>query len=150
MTRPHNKWDDVSRIQYADSLKVGRQRFAKTFGFAPDSKKVDAAIIGLFGEADDRRIDGQVQESTIAVPIELILALTLREGFGRGKGRTRKSNPHKRKFLLAIKKAERLRTKFIAEEMPRGAARDRAIREVAEQEGVDASILRDQMSRSRK
>jgi hypothetical protein len=150
MTGNRQKWQDVTLIAQAESLKVARERFFKKFGFKIDSKEVDAEIMEAFEVAENRWLDGEDQDDTVAIPIELIFALTLREGFARGKGRRRKSNVKKRKLILAIGTAEKLRAENVAAGMGKGEARERAIQETAEREGVDASILRDQMGRSRK
>jgi hypothetical protein len=150
MTGAPQKWQEVSFIEQAESLKVGRERFFKKFGFKIDSKEVDAKIREAFDVAENRWLDGEDQDDTVAIPIELILALTLREGFARGKGRRRKSNWKNRELILAMGTAKKLLMQNIAEKMRKGEARDRAIRHAAELHKVDASILRDQMGRSRK
>lgn len=143
------KWQEVALIAQAESLKVARERFFKKFRFKIDSKEVDAKISEAFDAAENRWLDGEDQDGTVVVPVELILALTLRKGFARGKGRSRKPEWKNRKVILAMGTAEKLLSENIAAKMRKGEARDRAIRDAAELHRVDASILRDQMGRSR-
>jgi hypothetical protein len=148
--KANDKWDEVLRIDLIaeDSLKAGRDAYAETYGVRFDDKIIDAAIQQLFDKARARRRESY--DVTVAIPIELILAITLREGFGREPHRRKRSRWRRRTIEHAVRLANGGRIGNIAKGMRKGAARTKAINDAAEQTGVEASIIKDHMGSSRK
>jgi hypothetical protein len=155
----YKTWHDVLWISEVatDNLKKAQRCYAEDFGMTHDGNEVDAKIEQLFEEACKRWIDGDGNEvnTTVAVPIELILAITLREGFNRTGGR-RKGSPIRRHNLVsAVQWAKRRQAELRRGGMRLGAAREKAIWEAEQQYGqhrdqwfgITASMIRDNWSK---
>jgi hypothetical protein len=149
-------WDDVLwiRDRANDNLKEGRTRYAEIYGMKVSDKNIDAAILRLFDKARDRWSDGESEGVTVAVPLELLLAITLREGFKRGVGRPEKSTIRRRNLIFAISWAKKRAVQLRDEKMRKGPAKEEAINEAAERfgrshYGTTAAIIRDNWSQIR-
>jgi hypothetical protein len=136
-----------------DYLTKAHELYTLSFGKRADGKEVDAKIQLLLDEWIDRKSG----EPTVAVPIELILAITLREGFNRKAGRPKKSKMRRQNLELAVRWAKDRAAELRQNGMRPGPAKEKAIKE-AEQEygqrsrwfyGTDASIIRDNWSKIR-
>jgi catechol 2,3-dioxygenase-like lactoylglutathione lyase family enzyme len=155
----YERWHDVLCISEVgtDNLKKARQYFTEVFGMRADGKEVDRKIQQLFDEACNRWIDGESVNTTVAVPIELILAITLREGFNRKTGRQKKSPYRRHNLESAVRWAKRRATELRQNGMRRGPAKEQAIKEAEQQQcgqrvdrwfyGTDASTIRDNWSK---
>jgi hypothetical protein len=81
-------------------LARARQNFREDFRFSHDDKKrVDREIVKLLETAKDNN------EREVTLPIKLVIALTLREGFDREGHRPRRSRLDQRKLESAIRNA---------------------------------------------
>jgi hypothetical protein len=116
-----------------------------------DGKEVDLKIQELFDEACNRWIVGESIDTTVAVPIELILAITLREGFNRKTGRRKKSPYRRHNLESAVRLAKRRAAELRQNGKKAGPAKEQAIREAEQQYGrrvgrfygTNASTIRD-------
>jgi len=69
---------------FSGNVKARRQRFLQKYGYPhSDKRKVDEKIVALLEEASLSLSN----KEEVCIPIELVLALTLREGFARSPGR---------------------------------------------------------------
>jgi hypothetical protein len=64
-------------------LAEARRAYQEAFKRPVNHKSIDEEIIRLFENA----VGGEVPRFKVEVPVDLLLALVLREGFGRGRGR---------------------------------------------------------------
>jgi hypothetical protein len=164
----YEKWHDVLCISEVatDNLKEARHYFTEAFGMRADGKEVDLKIQWLFDEAcklwinrksikrksvKRKSVKRKSVKITVTVPIELILAITLREGFNRKIGRQKKAPYRRHNLEGAVRWAKRRAAELRDRGKTRGPAREQAIRE-AEQRygrrvgwfyGVNASTIRD-------
>jgi hypothetical protein len=135
----YERWHDVLWIRElaTDNLKKACRCYAEDFGMEADGKEVDAKIEQLFDEACKRWIDGESDEvnKTVAVPIELILAITLREGFNRKVGRRKVSTIRRHNLVSTVQWAKRRAADLRQSGMRAGLAKEQAIREAEQQYG---------------
>jgi len=155
----YERWRDVLWIRElaTDNLKKACRSYAKDFGMTADGKEVDAKIERLFDEACNRWIDGESDEvnTTVAVPIELILAITLREGFNRKVGRRKRSTIRWHNLVSTVRWAKRRAAELRQNGMRVGLAKEQAIKEAEQQFGqrgdqwfgINASIIKDNWSK---
>jgi hypothetical protein len=64
-------------------LAEARRAYCEAFTRPANDKSIDEEIINLFEKA----VGGEVPRFKVEVPVDLLLGLILREGFGRGRGR---------------------------------------------------------------
>jgi hypothetical protein len=127
----------VFRVRLFDKFFSGtverrREQFLKVYGYAHNDKtKVDKAIVALLDKA--KRED----EDEVRIPIDLVIALTLREGFARKQGRAWRGDTDERRLDTAIADVRRRRQ--------RGATLDTAIEAAAADNRVSVSVLRDEL-----
>jgi len=158
-TGSYKTWHDVLWISEVatDNLKKAKRCYAEDFGMTFDANEVNAKIEQLFEEACNRWInsDGGEVDSTVAVPVELILAITLREGFNRKVGRRETSPIRRRNLVGAVRWAKRRAAELQRDGMGVRRAKKQAIGE-AEQHfgqrgdqwfGITADMIRDNWSK---
>jgi catechol 2,3-dioxygenase-like lactoylglutathione lyase family enzyme len=153
----YERWRDVLCIGEVatDNLEEARQYFTEVFGMRADGKEVDLKIQQLFDEACNHWIDGESVNTRVAVPIELILAITLRKGFNRKTGRQKKSPYRRHNLESAVRWAKRRAAELRQGGMGIGPAKEQAIREAEQQYGrrvgqfygTNASTIRDNWSK---
>jgi ribosomal protein S6E (S10) len=155
----YKTWHDVLWIRElaTDNLKKAFRCYAEDFGMKADGKEVDAKIEQLFEEACTRWIDGGSDEvsTTVEVPIELILAITLREGFNRKAGRRKRSTVRFHNLVATVRWAKRRAAELRQNGKPARLAKEQAIREAEQQYGqrpdqwfgINASVIRDNWSK---
>jgi len=129
--------------EFTGNVVRARARFLRQFGFSHEDKtQVDKEIVELYESARENRAD------KVCIPLELVLALKLREGFARQFHRPAKAGSwQERRLESAIRNAWVLLRHYRAQGLRAGQARDRAIKEAAAADGVNESIVSDQMGR---
>jgi hypothetical protein len=76
-------WEEVLWALDERGLQGAREVFEEQFGVAPDAAEVDGEYIRLFEDA----LRHDQPPPRVEIPLYLLVALTLREGFGgRGRG----------------------------------------------------------------
>ena len=130
--------------RYLGNLERARQNFREDYGFSHvDKERVDREIVKYLERANDN-----LDQFKVTIPVELVIALTLREGFGREPHRTKRPALDQRKLESAIRNAWTLIRKYSSQGISKGEARNRAIREAASDEHISESVLRNEMGRS--
>jgi len=115
---------------FSGTIERRRERFLKRYGYAySDKTKVDKVILALLDKAR--------MEEEVPIPIELLIALTLRTGFARKRGRAYRGSTDERRLDAAIA--------AVAQKRQRGMALDTAINQAAGENRINASVLRDEL-----
>jgi hypothetical protein len=129
---------------FSGNVKARRQRFLQKYGYPhSDKRKVDEKIVALLEEASLSLSN----KEEVCIPIELVLALTLREGFARSPGRAWRGQADEGRLSNAISDVWKKRQRYIEEQgLKKGVATNRAIEEIAAayQYRPNVSVLRDE------
>jgi hypothetical protein len=129
-----------------------RNLYRQVFGVAVASKKIDKAIQRHVDEVIDglqEAIEEYDTDYLVAIPFRLLLAITLRKHFARGRGRPHRPSQATRNLWLAIRLARKRKAEYIRQSIRRGQATERAVSDAASRYGIPASIIRDEMGRKR-
>jgi len=146
--------DQIVHIQeVAEHDREGaRDLYRQVFGVAVASKEIDKEIqrhIDEMIEGMQEAIEEYDSDYHVAIPFRLLLAITLRNNFARGRGRPRRSRQATKNLWLAIRLARKRKTEYIRQRIPRGEATERAVSDAASRYRISASIIRYEMGRPR-
>ena len=141
------EWDDVIRIQRmaANNLISGQKLFAEIYGTGVDTNEINRAIEEVFGAAHDKFLEGESDEITVALPLHLVLAVTLLKGFRKKRGRPKRATQRRRALALAMRNAPEFIANNRALRLGKGDAREKAIEHLAKKFGIASNIIRNEM-----
>ena len=146
--------DQITHIQVVAERdgEAARNLYQEVFGVAVASKKIDKAIERHVDELIDgmqEAIEEYDTDYLAEIPFHLLLAITLRKRFARGRGRPRRTQEQTRKLWSAIRFAKMRKAQYIRQRIPRGRATGRAVSDAETRFGISASIIRYEMGRPR-
>jgi hypothetical protein len=138
------RWSDA----YTGDLKAARALFERTFGFAHDDKQhVDETIADLFKAELFKSARGNTPDATVPIPAKLVLALMLRKGFGRNRGRgyLRQERANRARIIDAVLATQDLLPRFLEQTNRQRytyeAAKKKAAEQVARECGIPAATI---------
>jgi hypothetical protein len=125
---------------FTGDLKAARARFKQDFGFAHDDKQqVDAEIVRLFRNHSRKRDD------TVPIPAGIVLAVMLRAGFARGRGRQQMRRDERARIVDAVPATQARMPYYLQRTHRRHYSYERAKLEAAadveRQLGVPAAVI---------
>ena len=122
---PEDLRDKLERVRTACEVGIrqGREHYAKQFGKEVDDKSINRTIDRLYKEACDR-LDEEyltddndsvsIPNKTVAIPLDLVLALTLRDKWQEARGRKRTGRTIRRFISGCIREALKREAELIA------------------------------------
>jgi hypothetical protein len=99
---------DAIRLKMMKSLKAAREAFRQDYGIDHDDKSIEREIAERFDHRDRER-------GVVELPEHHVIALMLREGFARGKGKQPTANQIRNSLPFKVEEARAYKARLLAE-----------------------------------